>query len=99
MELAQLDEKGVIAITEACDEINEGKLDDNFPLVVWQIGKKINENKDLIKNYLKIYKFLETFILAKIIGYYIGILKIIDWKLTQSKERDKKRMMNKLCLL
>jgi len=84
MELAQLDEKKAIAITEACDEINEGKLDDNFLLVVWQTGKKINENKGVIKYYLKIYKFLEIFILAKIIGSYISILKIIDWKLTQS---------------
>jgi len=33
-ELGQLDEKRATAIVKACDEISEGKLDDNFPLVV-----------------------------------------------------------------
>jgi len=35
-ELGQLDEKRATAIVKVCDEISEGKLDDNFPLVVWQ---------------------------------------------------------------
>jgi len=47
MELEQLDEKRVIAITKACDEIREGKLDDNFPLVVWQTGSGTQTNMNI----------------------------------------------------
>ena len=32
------------AITTACDEIIEGKLDDHFPLVVWQTGSGTQSN-------------------------------------------------------
>ncbi len=32
------------AITAACDEIIEGKLDDHFPLVVWQTGSGTQSN-------------------------------------------------------
>jgi len=47
MELGQLDEKRAMAITKACDEINEGKLDDNFPLVVWQTGSGTQTNMNV----------------------------------------------------
>jgi len=33
-----LEEKLVNAITQAADEVIEGKLDDHFPLVIWQTG-------------------------------------------------------------
>jgi len=47
MELEQLDEKRTIAIAKACDEIKEGKLDDNFPLVVWQTGSGTQTNMNV----------------------------------------------------
>ena len=34
----------LMAISEACDEIIEGKLNDNFPLVVWQTGSGTQSN-------------------------------------------------------
>jgi len=34
-------------IAKACDEIIEGKLDDNFPLVVWQTGSGTQSNMNL----------------------------------------------------
>jgi len=33
-----LDEKKAKAIMQAADEVAQGKLDDHFPLVVWQTG-------------------------------------------------------------
>jgi len=47
MELEQLDEKRAMAIAEVCDEIIEGKLDDNFPLVVWQTGSGTQTNMNV----------------------------------------------------
>ena len=47
MELEQLDEKRTIAITKACDEICEGKLDNNFPLVIWQTGSGTQTNMNV----------------------------------------------------
>jgi fumarate hydratase, class II len=35
------------ALVEACDEILEGNLDDNFPLVVWQTGSGTQTNMNL----------------------------------------------------
>ena len=32
------------AIEKACDEVIEGKLNDNFPLVVWQTGSGTQSN-------------------------------------------------------
>jgi len=46
-ELGQLDEKRAAAIVKACDEISEGKLDDNFPLVVWQTGSGTQTNMNV----------------------------------------------------
>lgn len=40
------EEKGEI-IAKVCDEIIEGKLDDNFPLVVWQTGSGTQSNMNL----------------------------------------------------
>jgi fumarate hydratase class II len=40
------EEKGEM-IARACDEIIEGKLDDNFPLVVWQTGSGTQSNMNL----------------------------------------------------
>jgi len=34
----------LLAISQACDEIIEGKLNDNFPLVVWQTGSGTQSN-------------------------------------------------------
>ena len=38
MDLGKLDPKNGKAIVEAAQEVAEGKLDDHFPLVVWQTG-------------------------------------------------------------
>ena len=35
------------AIAEVCDEILEGKLDDQFPLVVWQTGSGTQSNMNV----------------------------------------------------
>ena len=47
--LGKLDEKRLALISQACDEILAGKLDDNFPLSVWQTGSgtqsKMNVNE------------------------------------------------------
>jgi len=43
-ELGVLDEKKAELIGEVCDEILEGKLDDQFPLVVWQTGSGTQSN-------------------------------------------------------
>ena len=47
MELGQLDKKRANAIVKVCDEILEGKLDDNFPLVVWQTGSGTHTNMNV----------------------------------------------------
>jgi len=39
------DKKEIIA--QVCDEIYEGKLDDNFPLVVWQTGSGTQSNMNI----------------------------------------------------
>lgn len=43
-ELGLLDSKLKDAIVQACDEVIEGKFDDNFPLVVWQTGSGTQTN-------------------------------------------------------
>jgi fumarate hydratase, class II len=43
-ELGVLDEKKANLIAQVCDEILEGKLDDQFPLVVWQTGSGTQSN-------------------------------------------------------
>ncbi len=42
--LNQLDDKRMLAIVKACDEILAGSWDDQFPLVVWQ-----NRERDTVK--------------------------------------------------
>src|SRR5271163_3174308 len=42
--LGKLDEKKVSLIVRACDEVISGKLDDQFPLVVWQTGSGTQSN-------------------------------------------------------
>jgi fumarate hydratase class II len=44
MTLGALDEHRGVAITQAASEVIEGKLDDNFPLVVWQTGSGTQSN-------------------------------------------------------
>jgi fumarate hydratase, class II len=44
MELGRLDKKEGAAIVEAAQEVIEGKLDDHFPLVVWQTGSGTQSN-------------------------------------------------------
>jgi fumarate hydratase class II len=39
-----LDEKKAKAIIQAATEVSEGKLDDHFPLVVWQTGSGTQSN-------------------------------------------------------
>ena len=34
----------MMAIAEVCDEISDGKLDDHFPLVIWQTGSGTHTN-------------------------------------------------------
>lgn len=42
-----LDEKRASAIIQSCDELLEGKLDGNFPLVVWQTGSGTHTNMNI----------------------------------------------------
>ncbi|NCN27900.1 class II fumarate hydratase [bacterium] len=44
LELGKLDENKCKAICQAADEVIEGKLDDQFPLVVWQTGSGTQSN-------------------------------------------------------
>jgi len=43
-ELGVLDKEKARLISQVCDEILAGKLDDNFPLVVWQTGSGTQSN-------------------------------------------------------
>lgn len=45
--LGKLDDAKTRAIIKTCDEIYEGKLDDNFPLVVWQTGSGTQTNMNI----------------------------------------------------
>ncbi len=45
--LDRLDDIKTNVITQACDEVIEGKLDDNFPLVVWQTGSGTQSNMNI----------------------------------------------------
>ena len=40
----KMDAKRLAAIEEACDEVIAGKLNDHFPLVVWQTGSGTQSN-------------------------------------------------------
>jgi fumarate hydratase, class II len=44
LKLGKLDEAKVSLIARACDEVISGKLDDHFPLVVWQTGSGTQSN-------------------------------------------------------
>ncbi|WP_456782061.1 MULTISPECIES: class II fumarate hydratase [unclassified Bradyrhizobium] len=46
-ELGQLDARRTGAIIRAAKEVIEGKLDDNFPLVVWQTGSGTQSNMNV----------------------------------------------------
>src|SRR3984957_13776295 len=46
-ELGRLDQRRTGAITRAAREVIEGKLDDHFPLVVWQTGSGTQTNMNL----------------------------------------------------
>ena len=45
--LGKLDEKRLNLISQACDEILAGKLDENFPLAVWQTGSGTQSNMNV----------------------------------------------------
>lgn len=45
--LGQLDEKRTEAIIQVCEEIQAGKLDEHFPLVVWQTGSGTQSNMNV----------------------------------------------------
>ena len=45
--LGNLDARRANAIAAACDEILAGKLDDEFPLVVWQTGSGTQSNMNV----------------------------------------------------
>src|SRR5580704_698796 len=47
LELGLLDERRTDAISRAAREVIEGKLDDHFPLVVWQTGSGTQTNMNL----------------------------------------------------
>ncbi len=47
LELGLLDERRAGAISRAAREVIEGKLDDHFPLVVWQTGSGTQSNMNL----------------------------------------------------
>ncbi len=46
-DLGLLDARRATAITRAAREVIEGKLDDHFPLVVWQTGSGTQTNMNL----------------------------------------------------
>jgi fumarate hydratase, class II len=46
-ELGVLSEEKRILIAQVCDEILEGKLDDQFPLVIWQTGSGTQSNMNV----------------------------------------------------
>jgi fumarate hydratase, class II len=46
-ELGVLPEEKCKLIVQACDEVIEGKLDDNFPLVIWQTGSGTQSNMNM----------------------------------------------------
>ena len=46
-EMGVLDEKLVKPIVQACDEILDGEMDSQFPLVVWQTGSGTQSNMNL----------------------------------------------------
>ena len=45
--LGKLNDEKKKAITQACDEIIEGKFDDNFPLAIWQTGSGTQSNMNM----------------------------------------------------
>ncbi len=47
MALGVIDEKIGAAISQAASEISDGKLDDHFPLVIWQTGSGTQTNMNL----------------------------------------------------
>ncbi len=47
LDLALIDTDRAAAIIKACDEINAGRLDDNFPLAVWQTGSGTQFNMNM----------------------------------------------------
>src|ERR671928_1493110 len=47
LELGVLSQEKADAIAQVCDEILEGKLDDQFPLVVWQTGSGTQSNMNV----------------------------------------------------
>ncbi|HAO43617.1 MAG TPA: class II fumarate hydratase, partial [Afipia sp.] len=47
LELGLLDQRRARAIVRAAREVIDGKLDDNFPLVVWQTGSGTQTNMNL----------------------------------------------------
>ncbi len=46
-QLGRLDERRMQAIVQVCDEISQGKLDEHFPLVVWQTGSGTQSNMNV----------------------------------------------------
>lgn len=46
-ELGKLDDLKMKIIVTVCDEISSGKLDDNFPLAVWQTGSGTQSNMNV----------------------------------------------------
>ncbi len=46
-ELGTLSAEKADLIAQVCDEIREGKLDDNFPLVIWQTGSGTQSNMNM----------------------------------------------------
>ena len=46
-ELGRLDDAKTAAISQACESILVGELDDNFPLVVWQTGSGTQSNMNV----------------------------------------------------
>ena len=45
--LGRLDDRRCEIISQVCDEIREGKLSENFPLVVWQTGSGTQSNMNV----------------------------------------------------
>ncbi len=89
-ELGVLDEERAGGITQAADEVIDGKLDDHFPLRVWQTGSgtQTNMNGDLDTIFLLVRRMQEA-VFAKGARRVGTVIKIDDRRDAPSRMEDK----------
>ena len=59
-ELGELEENKRNLIAQVCDEILEGKHDDQFPLVIWQTGSGTQSNRMSMKSLLIVVMYWQV---------------------------------------